>query len=243
MSNDWFKYEETRAASVKEFISLVLGPLRGKYLYRGHAIAEWELVPVIDRVSHGGISRSDHERLMFEEFKRRARAFLDRPPSNDWEFLALARHHGLPTRLLDWTENPLAALFFAVETPSSTDSAVWAYCFVQIGRKPSHAEAEDPLEVQELRLYNPPHLHPRIGVQSSCFTLHPEGQSKADAPWPGVLTRILIPKETRAAIRHDLFRLGVHRAALFPDLDNIAVHILQTWTRQDDECSILDETT
>jgi len=243
MSNDWFKYEETRVASVREFVSLLLGSLRGKYLHRGHAVAEWELVPVIDRVPHGGISRSDHERLMFEEFKRRARAFLDRTPSNDWEFLALARHHGLPTRLLDWTENPLAALFFAVETPSSADSAVWAYCFVQIGRKPSDAEVRDPLDVRELRLYNPPHLHPRIGVQSSCFTLHPEGQTKAHDPWPGGLTRILIPNETRAAIRHDLFRLGVHRAALFPDLDNVAVHILRTWTRQDDERSVLDETT
>jgi len=242
MPNDWFKYEEAGAASLREFVSLVLGPERGKYLYRGHAAAEWELVPVIDRVPHGGKSRSDHERLMFEEFKRRARAFLDRPPSNDWEFLALARHHGLPTRLLDWTENPLAALFFAVERPASTDSAVWAYCFVQIDRKPSDAEAGNPLDVREVRLYNPPHLHPRIGVQSSCFTVHPEGQRKAHDPWPGGLTRILIPNAARTAMRHDLFRLGVHRAALFPDLDNAAVHILRTWTRQDDERSILDET-
>ena len=97
--------------------------------------------------------------------------------------------------------------------------------------------------VRELRLYNPPHLHPRIGVQSSCFTLHPEGQTKAHDPWPGGLTRILIPNETRAAIRHHLFRLGVHRAALFPDLENAAVHIFRTWTRHDDERSILDETT
>ena len=224
MANDWFKYKEARAASVEEFVSLVLGQERGNYLYRGHADAEWELVPVIDRVPHGGISRSDHERLMFEEFRRRARPFLDRPLLDNWEFLALARHHGLPTRLLDWTENPLAALFFAVEAPVGTDSAVWGYCYVQIDGRPPDGEAGGPFDVGELRLYNPPHLHPRIAVQSSLFTVHPEGQQKANDPWPGRLTRILIPMAARAAMRHDLFRLGVHRAALFPDLDNAASH-------------------
>jgi hypothetical protein len=107
-------------------------------------------------------------------------------------------------------------------------------------KKPPDRRVVGPLHVHELQLYEPPHLHPRIAVQSSCFTVHPEEQRRAGDPWPGVLTRILIPKESRTAIRHDLFRLGVHRAALFPDLDNAAAYILQTWTLQADERSILD---
>ena len=51
---------------------------------------------------------------------------------------------------------------------------------------------------------------------------------------------IIIPRAQRSRIRHELFRLGVHRAALFPDLDNAATHISRTWILQSDETSALD---
>jgi hypothetical protein len=121
VTNDWFKYDQQSVSSVREFIDFVLGEKRAHYLYRGHREEPWALEPVIDRVKHGALTRLDHEHQMFQEFRRRAAAFLSTMPTNDWELLTLARHHGLPTRLLDWSENPLAALFFAVEGPSKGD--------------------------------------------------------------------------------------------------------------------------
>jgi len=240
MNNEWFKHEQYSASTVAGYIQLLLHGGKTWHIYRGHREASWELEPAIDRVKHGPITRIDHERLMFEEFKRRAMAFLQSRPADDWEFLAIARHHWLPTRLLDWTENPLAALFFAVEEPSSGDSAVWCYVHIGLDKPRLDVTSTAPLSIDRLTLYQPPHLHARIAVQSSLFTAHPAGWKEASDPWCGPLARVTIPADDRPLIRHELFRLGVHRAALFPDLDNVANHISQVWIKRNDEKSAFD---
>jgi len=240
MNNDWFEHAEYSASTVAEFVLLLLHGEKVWHFYRGQREASWELEPVIDRVGHGALTRFDHERLMFEEFKRRAVAFLGSRPADDWEFLALARHHGLPTRLLDWTENPMAALFFAVEEPSTADSAVWCYVHVGLGKPRLDASATGPLAIERLTLYEPPHLHARIAVQSSLFTAHPASWKAAPDPWSGRLARVTIPGAARPVIRHELFRLGVHRAALFPDLENAASHISRVWIKQSVEKSAFE---
>ena len=174
MGNTWFAFNDYQAVTIVEFLRLVLEELCSPYMFRGHADIAWELEPAIDRGDFSNarkaITRMDHERLVFEEFKRRALPHLHQLPRDDWEFLALARHHGVPTRLLDWTENPLAALFFAVEALGQTDSAVWCYTYVEREERLDTRQHPNPLALDRIILYQPPHVHSRLWTQSGVFT-------------------------------------------------------------------------
>ncbi len=116
--------QKIKVTCVTQFVDKFLNELRSSTLFRGHRECGWDLLPMIDRVDHGGLTRDDHEHLMVEEFDKRSRSVRDLPFSNAWELHAVARHHGVPTRLLDWSENPLTALFFAALGQSQGDQGV-----------------------------------------------------------------------------------------------------------------------
>lgn len=202
------------------------------WLFRGQSDASWDLEPAINRVE---ITKwnDEFEQAIFETFKNMARPHLLIQPKNKWEWLAVARHHGLPTRLLDWTSNPLVALFFAVELPNdSKDCAVWCYSHPDI--RVNTKQQRSPFEIKRIELYNPPHIALRITAQSGIFTAHPchfDIQTDGASPeWKGDLIKQVIPNKERWVIRRDLERIDIHRATLFPDLDGIAAYV---WRSKD----------
>jgi hypothetical protein len=78
--------------------------------YRGQADATWGLTPTIGR-------NPDHlqaELTIIKLFRQNARPHLREYPGTDWEWVFLMQHHRAPTRLLDWSESPLVALYFAL---------------------------------------------------------------------------------------------------------------------------------
>lgn len=81
-------------------------------------------------------------------FQQNALQHLTPRPSTEWEWLFLMQHHRAPTRLLDWTESPLAALFFAVDSDSRNnkyDGAVWCLSPTRLNR---HANVDYPFELE-----------------------------------------------------------------------------------------------
>ena len=149
----------------------------GKYdartvIYRGMKSVDFPLLPKIGRivppVSMG--SRKKNEQEILRLFKERAFQYLDFTPTSDWDWLALGQQYGLPTRLLDWTDNPLVAVFFAIDEGSETDGVIYAYrndSYIPVDRHPN------PFQYKRVGKFIPRHITPRITTQGGLFTIHP----------------------------------------------------------------------
>src|SRR5690606_37159928 len=111
--------QEYRIGSVVDILAR-LKELDSFQMFRGQARADWSLVPAIGRMHNVAAEYGGWhvlEQLFIERFQKYSRPFMTKEPDNKLEWLVVAQHYGLPTRLLDWTTNPLKALFFTVENP------------------------------------------------------------------------------------------------------------------------------
>ena len=221
-------------------------PLYGQTLYREQEKAGWGLVPGIGRnlkvYEARGCDKNKmlaDEWRMVQDFRRQAGAYLGRMPDEGWEVWVLAQHHGIPTRLLDWTHSPLAALYFAVEKPSKdddkADSAVWLLYLPGGFIPPPGADADrpHPMDVEEVSGYLPGHEVPRVRAQSGVFTVHPQPTEPLQAAHlsddRARLGKVVVQNSARQQIKFTLANYGISRQTLFPDLDGLAEFI--RWTR------------
>ncbi len=108
---------EDRKALSKQWSHIQDGPSPSVW-YRGLPSSRFKLLPTLHRYRIAVTS----EAYLMNRFKQNAHEFLEERPQGEWEWMLLGRHHGLPSRLLDWTENPLVALFFASDTSDARNA-------------------------------------------------------------------------------------------------------------------------
>lgn len=215
--------------STTEFFDAVES-MSGKLpIYRGQGQAKWKLMSRIGRVFHyrAIIDKTSKPERVFEEevvvledFKRRAIPFIQKVPEDNWQWLALAQHHGLPTRLLDWTENPLAAAFFAAYEEYQGDSAIYVLDRrgIELAR-----ENESPFSLTETKLFEPVHHIPRVTAQVGLFTVHhkPEQEYEND-----LLERWVLQNSCLIELAIKVESFGVNYQSLFPGLDGLAKNLM-----------------
>jgi hypothetical protein len=188
------------------------------WLFRGHASASWTLTPRAGRPPYD--ERDDQ--AYFEAWKRRAIEFLSPVPDNDWDFLAIAQHHGLATRLMDWSYYPLVAAFFAVSESLPGDAVVHCFKYKWVVDRSKLS----PFSTKRIAVFKPSGVVSRIVRQGGLFTIHHDPTASFDEDLgPGeVVERVVIKESYRKTLLFELNHYGVNRSTLFPDLDGLSLY-------------------
>ena len=221
---------------------------RSDLCFRGEADAANALTTSLMRLGGDYAALEQHLLRSFRRYAPRREV----PVDSLWNWLALAKHHDLPTRLLDWSYSPYVALHFATADPRrfDRDGAVWAVDFVAarehlprrlrraLDRDGGNAFTAETLAgcAPTLRdldglgddfavFLEPPSLDDRIVNQYALFSLMPDPAARLDA-WlerhPELCRRVIVPAELKWEVRDKLDQANVTERVLFPGLDGLS---------------------
>lgn len=211
--------------------------------YRGQESSMWKLLPQYVRLVD-----KQSEATLLKRFKQSAAMLVSSTAlSTSFDWLFLMQHYGVPTRLLDWSESPLVALYFAVENAEShdQDGALWTLDPTELNKNAGiHDKDEEnyipSFEDEELTGYSVESLksntrlqlepiatiatrnNARIQAQQGVFTVHHNKPTAIEDIQPAEHTRkFIIPANSKPTLKKQLALLGYTKFQLFPELSSI----------------------
>ncbi|MEM1203818.1 MAG: FRG domain-containing protein [Acidobacteriota bacterium] len=232
--------------------SLSTGRFRSRFVFRGVADARYVDLPTsLQRLTPQVERLPKLETKLIRAFKKYA--YLDGPdPTLTWEWLSVAQHYGLPTRLLDWTWSPLVALHFAADKHFERDGVIWMVDFAaSMGFLPealvrisdiesttmfstSMLQATAPTleEFDALRrddpfvvFFEPPSLDARIANQYGSFSVMAGVDTRLET-WlqdrPQLFKKVIVPAAIKWEVRDKIDQSNITERVLFPGLDGLA---------------------
>ncbi|MDP3522297.1 MAG: FRG domain-containing protein [Hydrogenophaga sp.] len=191
------------------------------WIFRGVSSPKHYLVPSIGREVVYGSYKLAQEQRLFEEFKNRAIALVIDPRFDDWDWLAYAQHIGVPTRLLDWSVNPLVALYFALESDADTDRVVYAVQYSKYIHEVDHRNTSPFANTKEGR-FTAPLAFDRIRAQRGIFTIHPHPTKVFH---PEGLKSFLVKQSLVKDFRKRLFKYGIDHWHVYPDAHGLGLQL------------------
>lgn len=203
-----------------------------RYFFRGVPDAKFQLIPSIGRLN---LSQNNYysEKNVFSMFKCQAIQFIDRTPANDWEWLALAQHSGLPTRLMDWTTNPLIALYFASlpndsKCPHLESSEFAVYHLIKKEGIKYELSSLNPFEYDRNDIIAIPHISPKMKNQFGYFSIQTDYTKPFnDLINPRHFQKIIFNSSLKKEIRNTLLGYGINEATIYSTIEGLAKYLYQ----------------
>lgn len=209
-------------------------------LFRGQS-SDAPLLPSIAR-TNPSVDTTAKEKIMLSELKRRGGFLAEIKQMDDWELIVFAQHHEMKTRLLDWSSNPLAALWFACQSEFMMKED--SYVYVLTGTENFEVNPDkdvSPFTLKKTKVLRPSLNNARIIAQSGWFTIQRYSTSNGkfvaleqNKDFRGNISRIKIPSFSKESMLENLSMCGVRSSTIFPDIIGLCKHMNWKFRKEGD---------